>query len=426
MSGLIYDEQSLIDGQVYKYDQFLHSRITKYTDAGRTIVTWWNINDDQTTTSLGTATHYQILGTDSPLRYNQIEKFPILGMSPLNPEESQASQTNVRNYNLSGELFIIPGTIQPKENDFFIINHLNMNHIFRITQVTQDGLNVDGYYKCSYALFSTNPDEIEWVRKQTVKHFVCDLKTIGGDDLVPVIGKEDYEYRNRIIKMVNDMIETYTARFYDHTHNCYLLHLNGRTLFDLCGNMFMAKHGLMINDDATENIVLNPDKLRVYDMDDLYQKSPYKWIERDAPLRYLDTFKFYIRKGWDYPDSSFAAYGTDVDIMIPSNPWCRSPECEDFFPIEMMNILENETDIRPCNECDCKCCSKRGECVRHYQLKRFDYVSIIHDFIHGKLKTLEQLSLYTGDQLFDYSLSEEVYLWTPIVIYIIKYILKIK
>ena len=142
MSGLIYDEQSLIDGQVYKYDQFLHSRITKYTDAGRTIVTWWNINDDQTTTSLGTATHYQILGTDSPLRYNQIEKFPILGMSPLNPEESQASQTNVRNYNLSGELFIIPGTIQPKENDFFIINHLNMNHIFRITQVTQDGLNV--------------------------------------------------------------------------------------------------------------------------------------------------------------------------------------------------------------------------------------------------------------------------------------------
>jgi hypothetical protein len=158
----------------------------------------------------------------------------------------------------------------------------------------------------------------------------------------------------------------------------------------------------------------------------IHQKSPYKWIERDAPLRYLDTFKFYIRKGWDYPDSSFAAYGTDVDIMIPSNPWCRSPECEDFFPIEMMNILENETDIRPCNECDCKCCSKRGECVRHYQLKRFDYVSIIHDFIHGKLKTLEQLSLYTGDQLFDYSLSEEVYLWTPIVIYIIKYILKIK
>jgi hypothetical protein len=252
------------------------------------------------------------------------------------------------------------------------------------------------------------------------------LRTIGGDDLVPVIGKEDYEYRSRIIKMVNDMVETYTARFYDKTHNCYLLHLNGRTLFDLCGNMFMAKHSLMINDDSSGNIVLNPNKIRRPDMDDLYQKSPYKWIERDAPLRYLDTFKYYIRKGWDYPDSSFAMYGTDVDIMIPQNPWCRSNECDDFFPLEVMNIFENDQDTRPCNECDCKCCSKRTDCVRHYQLKRFDYISIIHDFIHGKLKTLEQLSLYTGDQLFDYSLSEEVYLWTPMVIYIIKYILKIQ
>ena len=28
-SGLIFDEQALIDDQVYKYDQYLHSRMTK-------------------------------------------------------------------------------------------------------------------------------------------------------------------------------------------------------------------------------------------------------------------------------------------------------------------------------------------------------------------------------------------------------------
>ena len=205
MGGLIYDEQALMDSQLYKYDQFLHSRITKYTGAGRTLVTYWNINDDQTTTSIGMATHYQILGTDSPLRYNQIEKFPIIGLSPLNPENTKASHTELKNYALNGELFIIHGTVQPKENDFFIIKHLNMNHIFRITEVDVDGLNVDGYYKCSYALHSTNPAEIEWIYKQTVKHYVCDLKTIGGDDLVPVIGKEDYEYStNMDFKKVDD------------------------------------------------------------------------------------------------------------------------------------------------------------------------------------------------------------------------------
>lgn len=426
MSGLIYDEQALVDSQVYKYDQFLHSRLTKYTGSGRTIVTYWNINDDKTTTSLGTATHYQILGTDSPLRYNQIERFPIIGLSPLNPEEGQASQTSVRNYALNGDLFIIPGTIQPKENDFFIINHLNMNHLFRITQVLQDGLNVDGYYKCSYSLFSTNPSEIEWIYKQTVNHFVTDLKTIGGDDLVPVIGKEDYDYRSRLIQMVNDMTDVYTARFYDRTHNCYLLHLNGRTLFDLCGNMFMANHALMINDDATENVVLNPNKIRRPDMDSLYQQSPYKWIERDAPIRYLESFKYYIRKGYDYPDSSFARYGTDVDIMIPAKSWCESPSCGKYFPDEILFILDSVNDTRTCHIDECRHCHEIRTCRKHLKCQRYDYVSIIHDFIHGKLKSIHDLSLYTGDQLFDNSEAEEIYLWTPIIIYIIKKVLKMK
>lgn len=425
-SGLIYDEQSLVDSQIFQYDKFLHNRINKYTGNGRTLVRYWNINDSKTTTSLGMDTHYQILGTDSPLRYNQIENFPLLNFSPLSPEETNTSTTNVRNYALNGETYIIPGTIMPKENDFFLVYHLNMNHLFRITQVSQDGLNVDGFYKVNYSLFSTNPSEIEWVYKQTVEHLVTDLRTIGGEDLTPVIGKEDYEHRSRVIQMVNDMIENYTARFYDRTHNCYLLHLNGRTLFDLCGNMFMAKHGIMINDDSTGNIVLNPNKIRRPDMEDLYQKSPYKWIERDAPIRYLDTFKYYIRKGWDYPDSSFALYGTDVDIMVPADAWCKSDSCKNFFPLEVMSILDNETDIRPCKSCDCRCCDKRGKCVQHYECQRFDYISIIHDFIHGKLTKLSQLSLYTGDQLFDNSMSEEVYLWTPIIIYIIKHILQIK
>lgn len=425
-SGLIYDEQSLVDSQIFQYDKFLHNRINKYTGNGRTLVRYWNINDSKTTTSLGMDTHYQILGTDSPLRYNQIENFPLLNFSPLSPEETNTSTTNVRNYALNGETYIIPGTVMPKENDFFLVYHLNMNHLFRITQVSQDGLNVDGFYKVNYSLFSTNPSEIEWVYKQTVEHLVTDLRTIGGEDLTPVIGKEDYEHRSRVIQMVNDMIENYTARFYDRTHNCYLLHLNGRTLFDLCGNMFMAKHGIMINDDSTGNIVLNPNKIRRPDMEDLYQKSPYKWIERDAPIRYLDTFKYYIRKGWDYPDSSFALYGTDVDIMVPADAWCRSDSCENFFPLEVMSILDNEADIRPCKPCDCKCCDKRGKCVQHYECQRFDYISIIHDFIHGKLTKLSQLSLYVGDQLFDNSMSEEVYLWTPIIIYIIKHILQIK
>ena len=262
-SGLIYDEKALVENQMYKYDKYMHTRINKYTGAGRTLVTYWNINDSNTSVSLGMGLTYQLLGTDSPLRYDKIENMVLLGFSPLNPEDTNASQTQVRNYALSGEAYVIPGTIMPKENDFFVVNHLRMEHLFRVTQVIQDGLNTDGSYKIMYSLFSTNPIEICNLSKQTVNHMTMDLQTIGGSDLTPVIGKEDYEYRTRLIRMVDDMVENYISRFYDYKHNCFLLHLNGRTLFDLCGHYFMARTGIMISDNKTKNVVLTDNKLRI-------------------------------------------------------------------------------------------------------------------------------------------------------------------
>ena len=285
LAELVYDEQALVDSQIYKYDKFLHSRINKYTGSGRTIVTYFSINDSKSSLSFGMNTYYQTLGNDSPLRYDMIENMIILGFSPLNPEDTAASTTSVRNYDLTGEGFIIPGTIMPKENDFFIVKHLKMSHIFRVTQVVQDGLNTDGSYKISYSLFSTNPQEIDWVYKQTVGKYVMDLQTVGGEDLTPVIGKEDYELRSRLISMIDDMVESYISKFYDKNHNCFICRLNGRALFDLCGNMFMEKHGVMIRDNANGNIVLNRNKVNDPRINELYQKSPYKWIERDAPIR---------------------------------------------------------------------------------------------------------------------------------------------
>jgi hypothetical protein len=113
MAQLVYDENSLVDSQMYKYDMFLHSRINKYTGNGRTLVTYYNIDDTDTTMGLGMDTMYQTLGEDSPLRFNKIENMILIGFTPMSPEEVQASTTNVRNYDIKGEAYIIPGTIQP-------------------------------------------------------------------------------------------------------------------------------------------------------------------------------------------------------------------------------------------------------------------------------------------------------------------------
>ena len=74
------------------------------------------------------------------------------------------------------------------------------------------------------------------------------------------------------------MCENYIARYYDETHNCFICRENGMAIFDLCGNVFMAKNGVMTNDNSYNNIILNPNKLRDPRIDMLYQKSPSKWM----------------------------------------------------------------------------------------------------------------------------------------------------
>lgn len=411
MAGLVFDEKSLVDSQVYKYKEMMRSRVNIYTGDGRVHVTYYNINDEQTTIALGTENEYGILSNDSPIRYNRIKDMILLNFSPLQPEDGTVSNTTVKEYDLNGTFFIPPGTIQPKENDMFCINQIDMNHIFRITKVTQDGLTTDGSYRAEYTLFDSNPDQFENLERQTVKEYILDRQTIGGDDLTPVITTEDHTLRSRIMTMIQDMVENYTSRFYDSTHNCFLLHLNGRTLFDPCGNMFMAKHGLMIQDQATRNIVLNENKLNIKNINELYQMSPFKWIERDAPIRYIEKFKYMIKDSTFYPDSSFHRYGLELEIMEPIPGWGDPEYIHEqnilyYFPQEVYEIF-NQQKVS-------------------FKESNHDYVSIIYNFIHGNLTKLEHLSLYTGDQLFDNSLHEKIYLWTPMILYILKYVLKFK
>lgn len=42
------------------------------------------------------------------------------------------------------------------------------------------------------------------------------------------------------------------------------------------------------------------------------------------------------------------------------------------------------------------------------------------------MTNIDKLSLLTGDQLFNNFMTKELYLWTPIIVYILKQTLKIK
>lgn len=403
MSQLIFSEQNMIEGNIFKYEQRLNTHLNKYTENGLILTTYFSQNENESTVDRGLQTIDELFGNKSPLRFNKIYNFPLSGFGQANPDNSDDMQ--IEDINIEGDCQILPSTIVPKPHDVFIINHLKMVALFEITTVTYDSMKVEGFYKIHYRLLSTNQETIDKLELQVVGKYQTDLNAVGSN-INPIIQEDDFFYKMQVEQMVNAMINSYRALFYNQRHNCFLYHNpeTGEDWFDMCGNEFIAKHSLMNPPNSTKVIVLH-EKLRDSQFPLYYNNSIYNWLELGAPARLLQKFHFLLVYADGYPDSSFYQWDDgDIQIMIPiSNNQAKINFQEySFFDGEQLKIFTE--GIAP-----------RG----------FAYDALIWKFIHkGNNLSIKDVPLTIGDALLSSIKHRDIYLYTPIIIYIIRKILQ--
>lgn len=402
MAGqLIFSEETLLDGNVFKFEERLHTHLNKYVDGGMMLVTYFSQNENSSTVDRGLQDIDQLFGKMSPLRYNEIKNFPLHGFDQANPDNTD--DQNIEDINVDGDCLILPSTLVPKPYDFFIINHLKMTALFQVTSVTYDSMKVEGYYKITYHLHSTSEETIQKLRQNVVGEYRMDLNAIG-TNLNPIIEKDEYYYRMQIHQMVDKMIETYKALFYNERHNCFLYHNpeTGEDIFDMCGNEFIARFSLMNSPNATNVIVLH-EKIHDTQFPLYYMNSIYNWLEMKCPLRFLQKFHYILNDSSGYPYSSFVRYGENVQIIQPValNQARLYWQDKSILDSSQFNALLNEEKI-PSDEVD-------------KLLWKF-----IHDSEHLNVK---DVSPYMADLLLNNYKTMYTYIFTPIVIYLIRHIL---
>ena len=212
MSGLIFDEKTMLNSNIFKYEQRLQSHMNKYIGSGAILTTYFSQNENATTVDRGLQTADQLFGKKSPFRFNQINDFPLHEFSQTNPENSDEQQ--IEDINIEGDATILPQTIIPKQGDLFIINHLKMIAIFHVTTVTYDSMKKEGFYKIHYRLHSTSDETLQNLKNQVVGVYHCELNAVGSD-VNPIIHEEDFIKIGKIHQMVNQMISSYRALFYN-------------------------------------------------------------------------------------------------------------------------------------------------------------------------------------------------------------------
>ena len=401
MAQLIFDESSMMDGNIFKFESRLKSSMNKYIENGAMFVTYFAQDENSSTVDRGTRDIEELFGNHAPLRYNEIERFPIYGFNNTNPDNTDELQ--IEDINVEGECTILPSTIIPKPYDFFIIPHIKQDAIFLVTNVQYDSMKVEGYYRIRYKLYSTSHERLQDLRMRVVNQYHVDMNQIG-TSVNPIVSKDDYLLKSKIVKMVNKMIEAYRALFYNSKHNCFLFRdpETGMDVFDMCGNEFMAKYSLM---NSSKVIVLG-DKLHDKRFPLYYNNSIYNWIELGAPVRMLQKFNYFTLSAIGYPYSSFVQWGEGESIYViyPLAIDERGSET----PLSFFNDIQFNSFIDP-----------RIEPVN-------DYESLIWKYINKTNLSINDISLYIGDMLISSIDHRNIFLYTPIIIYIIRQILEMQ
>ena len=385
----------MIDDNIFQYENKIKSPTSRFLDTTPTFTTYYHIDNEQSTTDAGFIDVASIVGHRSPIRFNKIEKFPIYGLDQivLQIQEDEAGLDS----SYEGEAVILPSTIKPVYNDFFIIPVLKDSYVFRIIDIQYDNIMPDNFYKISFKLEYIDDDKIQEIEEQKVNDYVCVLENIGTETNC-IIEKSSFVKIKEIEKMYHEIIEFYMSMFYDERHNVFLGELPlGKKLYDPLQAEFINRNKLFNEKNNLQTLILtdeyNDPKRKLK-----YNKSVYKYIElKDHKL--LSRFKYTTRPGVTIHESSFYRWH-DKKIEVLDIPNIIPDNASYIFSEEYKDTIFYNTEAQS------------------------EYGNLIRKFVRGEDLRLKDISLELDTELIYMNNSLEVFFFTPIIMYIIREIIK--
>lgn len=394
MAILINEQQSLEQNQ-FLYEERMKSPLSRYLDTTPVHVTYYHINNDQTTMDDGYMNTLSTIGAMSSIRYNKISSFPLYGFDQV----VIAIQTDTQGVDgeYTGDAVILPGTLRPLQNDRFMVPTLKEPFIFKVTDVQYDAAVADNFYKISFMLESNDEEKYQELENMVVSNNTCIVENIGTDNIC-IIENGELEKINNVKSIYDEMSKIYFDLFYNDRHNCMLGEFGtNQYLYDPFQTAFINKHGLFNERRNLVTTILtdqyNDPKRRIK-----YEKSVYRFIERPDKNR-MDNFKFVVFPGVNREESSFYRYA-DRTVYIADLP-ANSSICgqidtfsDEFVASVKMNGPQNHR-----------------------------WRDMIQRYIRNEEIAISEVPLDLTEELLDLNANLEIFIMTPIMLYILKQIM---
>lgn len=391
----IINEQKMVEDTTFQFENRFKSPTARFIDTTPVFVTYYHVDMDNTTVDEGFLDVASVIGHRSPIRFNKIENFPLYGMDQivLNiAEDDQGLDTT-----WDGDGIVLPKTIKPVPNDFFVIPTLKDYYIFRVTNIQYDTVMPDNYYKIEFKLEYIDSTKLEEIEKQVLEEHICVLENIGTETNC-IIEKSSYQKIKEIEKMYAEIKDLYMAMFYNDRHNVFLCEIeDNKLLYDPLQTYFINIHKLFNNKNDLSTIILTDqydDPKRKYK----YAKSVYRFLEtRDMKL--LSMFKYTTRPGTSIRESSFRKWH-DRNIEVLDIPMVIPDDSNSIFSRDYMEAIKLNAPVES------------------------EYASLIQRYLRSEKLTIKDISMELDTELIYLNNSIEVFFFTPFIMYIIRDIIE--
>lgn len=382
-----------------------------FNQGNMTIVTFYNINKDETTLDEELRSTNNFIGDASGLRFDKINNVVLYGLQKIELNIDNGEYGTEAD-SIEGEAIIPPNTFKPYQESYFTIDHLNTSKelFFRITAVNYDTLpNGANYYKIAYKLESVGFD----ITKQLVNEYEFLQGNIGTSNPVIVLS-DTYNAGAKYNDIIDMLSKFYYELFFQVTTQTFVCKFGmyGYYFYDPYLIHFIMRNGV-INSDGYDYIRVDQPAITPPYMQIDYEHTIFRKLEDNtATIKYTYGYGLLVQDPMSLLTHRISPYYM-ITMRDDDGAKLYGPLLEKiyFFDKDFYQLIPGMDPFAD-NNCKCTCNEILSNLDRNKQ-----YYRIIYNYLAGKKITSDMINSLKD---IEFVQCKELYYTIPILIYIIK------
>lgn len=245
-----------------------------FSDTAKSVVTYYHINKPKTTLDEHVKSTYDTIGPHSPLRYDKLLQFPLYGLDKL-LVDMEISEFGLQSRPLEGDAILLPNTIVPTPNDFFVVDYISHKLLFRVTNSTANNIENDNLmYKISYILDST----VKWdlIDHQVINTYKC-ISTGVENDYKLIIQSDAFDAAKDLELLMYKILNWYTDLFYNDRLEAFVLKHKNEYLYDEYLTEFIIRNRIISANEIGIHVMHQTNLPKTFSID--YEKTIFRFAE---------------------------------------------------------------------------------------------------------------------------------------------------